>query len=181
MTCIVAIANGEKVVMGGDAAGTEISTGTIIATSIPKVFIKDEYVIGYSGSFRMGKWIQYSVELPKPPSWARGEAKLDEFINGYVVPALRKQAKDADLEPGEKEDFGFLVGLRGHLFELDESWAAFPTTTGYAASGSGADVALGSVFSTSSWKDSRKRVLTALEAAYNHNAYVSPPFTVIEI
>jgi hypothetical protein len=180
MTCIVAIAQDGRVYMGGDAAGSDPHSGMVITTSIPKVFVKDEYVLGYSGSFRMGKWIQYSADFPKPPSWAKGEAKIDEFINGFVVPSLRKQAKEAELEPQEKEDFGFLVGLRGYLFELDESWAAYPTSSGYAASGSGAEIALGSIYSTSSWKNPVKRVTVALEASHVHNAYVRPPFTIVE-
>lgn len=181
MTCIVGIAKDGSVFMGGDSAAVDINSGSVCAVEMPKVFIKDEYLIGYSGSFRMGKFLQYTAEFPKPPSWAKGPAKLDEFMNGYVVPALRKQAKEAELEPNEKEDFGFLIGIRGSLFELDEAWAAYENSRRYAASGSGTDIALGSLYATNSWTNSRKRIQTALEASALHNAYVQPPFTILEV
>lgn len=181
MTCIVAIAQDGVVSMGGDSAATDPQGGTLVTVQMPKIFIKDEYIIGYSGSFRMGKFIQYTLEFPKPPSWAKGSAKLDEFMNGYVVPALRKQAKEAELEQGEKEDFGLIIGIRGHIFELDENWAAYEPTRGYSASGSGMDVALGSLFSTSNWSNPKKRISSALEASAMHNAYVKAPFTILEV
>jgi len=179
MTCIVAIAQDDKVYMGADSAATT-PDGLAGIIRIPKVFIDDEYLIGYAGSFRMGKFLQYSVELPKSPSWAWGSEKIDEFINGFVVPSIRKQVKENELEQMEKEDFEFLIGLRGHIFELDENWAAYEANQDYQSIGSGVDIAMGSLYSTSSWKNPIKRISVALEAASLYNTFVSAPFTILE-
>ena len=166
--------------MGGDSAASEPESGILTAVSAPKVFKKDEYIIGYAGSFRMGKFIQYNVELPKPPQWARGKEKLDEFINGYVMSAIRKQVKDADLEAVEKENSGFLIALRGSIFEIDDAWAAYENKVNYASIGTGSHIALGSLYSTSSWSSPRKRLQIALEASSNFNCFVTAPYTFLE-
>lgn len=180
MTCIAAISQDGVVYMAGDAAASELESGVITTVNSPKIFIKDEYLIGYSGSFRMGKFMQYTLELPKVPSWAKGKEKLDEFMNGYFVPAVRKQVKESELEPNEKEDFSFLVGIRGSIFEVDDAWAAYEASNNYMASGSGASIAMGSLYSTSNWSNAKKRLQTAMEAASIYNLYVSAPFTFLE-
>jgi ATP-dependent protease HslVU (ClpYQ) peptidase subunit len=179
MTCIIGIAQDEKIYMGSDGAATTLD-GVKSSVVIPKIFEKDEYLLGYAGSFRMGKFLQYNVDLPKPPSWARGSKKLDEFLNGIVVPAIKKQVKEAELEIGEKEDFSYLIGLRGHIFELDENWAVHESTQSYISIGSGMDIALGSLYSTSGWKSPIKRITVALEASAFYNTFVSQPFTILE-
>jgi hypothetical protein len=49
------------------------------------------------------------------------------------------------------------------------------------AEGSGGELALGSLFSTTNIKTSRKRVRVALEAAAKFNMAVQGPFTIIEV
>jgi ATP-dependent protease HslVU (ClpYQ) peptidase subunit len=179
MTCIIGMAQDGKVFLGGDSAASTMD-GFSSTVRIPKVYLTDEYLIGYAGSFRMGKFIQYSVEFPKPPSWAKGSEKLDEFINGYLVPHLRRCVKESDLEQAEKEDFEFIIGIRGHIFELDENWAAYEPSEPYISIGSGAQVALGSLYATSNWSNPMKRIRVALEASEKYNSYVSSPFTILE-
>jgi ATP-dependent protease HslVU (ClpYQ) peptidase subunit len=179
MTCIVGIMHDDKVYLGGDSAASTMD-GFTTKIRIPKVYQIDEYLIGYAGSFRMGKFIQYNIEFPKPPTWARGSEKLDEFINGYLVPHIRKCVKESDLDQNEKEDFEFIIGLRGHIFELDENWAAYESAEPYVAIGSGAQIALGSLYSTSNWSNPGKRIRVALEASERYNSYVSSPFTILE-
>ena len=180
MTCIIAITKDGTVYMGGDSAASESESGLISTTKMPKVFKKDEYLIGYAGSFRMGKFIQYSVEFPKPPSWAKTPDKIDEFMNGHLIPHIRKQVKEHELEGGEKEEFNFIIGLRGSIFEIDDVWAAYEPATDYISIGSGSPVALGSLYSTAGWSNPKKRIQIALESASKYNIYVSAPFTLIE-
>jgi hypothetical protein len=49
------------------------------------------------------------------------------------------------------------------------------------AEGAGQELALGSLFSTSTVKTPRQRVRMALEAAAKFNMAVRPPFTIIEV
>ena len=74
MTCIVGLSHQGKVFMGGDAAAAD--DNIVSARKEPKVFIKNGYLIGYSGSFRFGKVVQYSFNPPKPP-----HDELDKFLN----------------------------------------------------------------------------------------------------
>lgn len=73
----------------------------------------------------------------------------------------------------------FLVGIRGHLYEIGEDWSATRSAEGYNAIGVGSSMALGSLYTTRGWATPRKRVLAALEASVAHNPLVSPPFTII--
>lgn len=179
MTCIVAICQDGKVFMGGDSGASDAESGSIATVSSPKVFVKDEYIIGYAGNFRFGKFMQYAVELPKVPSWAKGD-KIDEFVNGIFIASIRKQIAEMALEEKEK-DFGLLIGLRGRVFELGDNYAAVEMSRGYNATGSGAEVATGSLYTTETWKDPIKRIKTALTASAEFNAFVRPPFTIVEV
>jgi len=181
MTCIAAVAKDGKVYMGGDSAMTDEGSGIVSRMHLPKVFIKGEYIVGYAGSARFGKLMQHVFEYPKPIQSIKTSEQLDAFLNGVVVTALRKQAQEMSLEKEEKEDFQVLIGLRGHLFEFDEDWAMFEVGRNYNAVGSGAAVALGSLFTTEAWKDPNKRIRVALEASSLYTPYVGEPFDILSI
>jgi ATP-dependent protease HslVU (ClpYQ) peptidase subunit len=181
MTCIAAVAKDGKVYMGGDSAMTDEGAGIISRMHLPKVFIKGEYIVGYAGSARFGKLMQHVFIYPDVPARLKTSEQLDAFLNGLVVTSLRKQAQELSLEKEEKEDFQVLVGLRGHLFEFDEDWAMFEVGRNYNAIGSGAAVALGSLFTTEVWKDPNKRIRVALEAASLYTPYVGEPFDILSI
>jgi len=75
MTCISAIAHNGKVYMGGDAAA--VDDGNLVSTrKEPKVFIRNNYLIGYAGSFRFGKVVEHVFIPPKPQT-----DNLDKFLN----------------------------------------------------------------------------------------------------
>ena len=62
MTCIIGIEHGGKVYMGGDSAGTIGWTSRPL--SIPKVFKKQNMLIGVSGTMRETQLLQYELSLP---------------------------------------------------------------------------------------------------------------------
>ncbi len=64
MTCIVAIIDGNKVFMGGDAAASDDKTGIIFQRVDPKVFKVGQFGIGFIDSFRMGQILQYNWTPP---------------------------------------------------------------------------------------------------------------------
>ena len=179
MTCIVSICQDGKVFMGGDSGASDAESGSIGVVTSPKVFVKDEYIVGYSGNFRFGKFLQYSFEFPKVPSWVKDQ-KVDEFVNGLFVSALRKQITEFALEEKEK-DFGILIGVRGHLFEMGDNYAAVELLNEYNAVGSGSEIARGVLYATGTWKDPIKRIRLALNASAEFNAFVRPPFTILEV
>lgn len=181
MTCIAAVAKDGKVYIGGDSAMTDEGAGIVSRMHLPKVFIKGEYIVGYAGSARFGKLMQHVFTYPDVPARIKTSEQLDAFLNGIVVTSFRKQAQELSLEKEEKEDFQVLVGLRGHLFEFDGDWAMFELSKNYNAVGSGAGVALGSLYTTETWKDPNKRIRVALEASSLYTPFVGEPFDILSI
>ncbi len=59
MTCIVALINDNKVLLGGDAAASDDKSGLIFQRTDPKVFKVGQFGIGFVDSFRMGQILQY--------------------------------------------------------------------------------------------------------------------------
>ena len=72
MTCIVAVTDGQTVVIGGDSAGAAGQELRIRAD--PKVFLVGSFAIGFTTSFRMGQILRYSAHLPEPPPESGPEA-----------------------------------------------------------------------------------------------------------
>lgn len=178
MTCIVAIAHEGKVYMGGDSAAVEEETNSISIRKEPKVFIRGEYIIGYAGSFRMGKMLEHTFKYPEIPA----QADIDKFLNTTFISQLREcvERNKLDLE-NDKDSADILLGTRGRLFEFNMDFHFGEDRHNFCAIGSGANVALGSLYSTSRFKDQFKRCRMALEASQEFNAWVRPPFTILEI
>jgi ATP-dependent protease HslVU (ClpYQ) peptidase subunit len=164
--------------MGGDSAGSDEETGIIASYVMPKVFKRDGYLIGYAGSFRFGKLLQYVFELPNIPKNCTTSEKLDEFMNKELMQSIKKQAKEMDLEK-EEMDFDALIGINGHIFEVSNDWCAIECAMSWNAIGSGTKYAWGSLHTTEPWKDPKKRIHTALSAASEYSMSVAPPFTII--
>lgn len=181
MTCIVAVSQGGKVVMGGDSAASAMESGDMTLLKTPKVFAREEYLIGYAGSIRFGKFVQYTFEVPRVPSWAVGSVKLDEFMNNCFVPELRTQISDNELESKEKESFSLLVGIRGHIFEIDHEFAAYESSEHYASIGSASQVATGVLATAYKIGNPYNICELALHTAAEKNAFVRAPFTILEV
>jgi len=178
MTCIVAIAKEGKVWMGADSAGSDEESGVIAPYVIPKVFTRGGYVIGYAGSFRFGKLLQYVMDLPPCPANVNTSQKLDEFMNKIVMQSIKKQAKELDLEK-EEMDFDALIGIKGHIFEVSNDWCAIEASMPYNVAGSGTKYALGSLHTTQGWKEPIKRINVALSAAAEFEMSVALPFNIV--
>ena len=61
MTCIIGLAENDRVYIGADSASAE--GWTVRATGLSKVFRAGEFVIGYTDSFRMGQILEYHLEV----------------------------------------------------------------------------------------------------------------------
>jgi ATP-dependent protease HslVU (ClpYQ) peptidase subunit len=178
MTCIVAIAKDGVVYMGADSGGSDEENGTIFTYLSPKVFSRNGYLIGYAGSYRFGKLLEYVFELPVIPSKANTPEALDKFVNGTLMPSLRKQSKELDLNADEL-DFDCIFGINGHLFEVCNDWFALEPSIPYLSTGSGMKYALGSLHTTQGWKDPVKRINAALQSAAEYSMTVSAPFNIL--
>jgi ATP-dependent protease HslVU (ClpYQ) peptidase subunit len=164
--------------MGADSGGSDEESELIMNFKAPKVFIKDKYIVGYAGSYRFGKLMQHVFELPPVPSNLKTSEQLDKFMNSTLMTSLRKQSKELDLDKDEL-DFDCIIGVNGHIFEVSNDWFALEPVTDFLATGSGIKYALGSLYTTNSWKNPIQRINVALNASAEYSMSVSGPFTVI--
>ena len=179
MTAIVGITDGTTVVIAGDSAGV----GGVVTEPRrdAKVFANGPYVIGFTSSFRMGQLLRYAFKAPIPPEDEEG---LHAFMCIDFVNAVRQGLKEGGWATKNNEQEGggdFLVGVRGRLFKIESDYHVGELLDGYSPVGCGAEIALGSLHTTSKAEMSLEaRAIAALEAAAHFSTGVRPPFTLVD-
>lgn len=182
MTCIVAIAQDGKVFMGADSEMSDTDDNLILQKKLPKIFTRGEYGVGYAGSARFGLLMEHNFTYPAVPAKLKTVEQLETFLNKTFVPKLRNYVINTlGVDEKERGEFVALIGLRGHIFELDEDWAIYSLEKNYTSIGSGASLAMGSMYSTTKWSDANKRLECALGAATEFSAGVGRPFNFLEV
>jgi len=173
MTAIVGLVHNGAVHIGGDSAG--VSGLSLTVRADVKVFTNGPYVFGFTTSFRMGQLIHYAVDPPVPDP-----ADLDAFMATKFIDAIRDCLKAGGWakKEAEREEGGcFLVGTCGRLFSVASDYQVGEAADGYAAIGSGDELALGALYATAATKMApRKRIELALHAAERFSAGVRGPF-----
>jgi ATP-dependent protease HslVU (ClpYQ) peptidase subunit len=177
MTCIVGIAHNGIVYMGGDSAAADEDSSLVSSRKEPKVFVKNGYLIGYSGSFRFGKVLQHTFNPPK-----LSDNNIDKFLNTTFVNSLRECCELNKVDPGSEEDSSeMLIGVAGRVFEFCNDWHFGEDINDFNAIGSGTKFALGSLYSTRRLRSPNARIQLALESAERFSASVRGPFTILEL
>ena len=175
MTCIVGLTELGTVYIGGDSAGVN-SRFDLAIRADQKVFINGPFVMGFTSSFRMGQLLRYKLTPPE-----RYESQdLYNFMVTAFIDAVRACLKTGGLmrKENEVEQGGFfLVGYKGRLFEIESDFQVGERQINFAAVGCGADLAMGSLYSTRA-NDPITRIKLALEAASFFSAAVKPPFFI---
>jgi ATP-dependent protease HslVU (ClpYQ) peptidase subunit len=175
MTAIVGLVHGGVVHIGGDSAGVDGWSLTIRADA--KVFRNGPYVMGFSGSFRMGQLLRYALAPPEP------DGELEPFMATTFIDAVRKCLKEGGWasKENEREEGGvFLVGVHGRLFCVCNDYQVGEAADGYAAVGCGDDLALGALYATArSRMAPQKRLRLALEAAERFSSGVRGPYAFV--
>ena len=180
MTCIVGILeeNGD-IYMGGDSAGSDGNSLSIRADE--KVFINEDYIMGFTGSFRMGQLLRYSF---KPPKFY-GDTDLYSFMVNEFINEVRKCLKKGGFaeKKDEVEKGGlFLVGYKSKLFVVERDYQVGEMIDNFISIGSGSNVALGSLYSTKDLNiKSEDRINLALKSAEHFTVYVRKPFKIIQL
>ena len=130
----------------------------ITSMSAPKIRINDKYLIGYADSPGTGQLIHW-ITLPTPP-----RRNVEKFMRTTWVSAVRKALADSGVDLKEGAHASFLVGVSGQLFFVDtQDWQV--TECEYMSIGSGSSIAMGSLYTTQTWKSAEKRAFTAVSAA----------------
>lgn len=144
----------------------------------PKVFRVGPYIMGVSGSARVGNLVQHCLDVPAP-----NVANVHGFIVTTFIDALRDLLKDGGVATKSCEqeltsNSWLLVGIHGRLFEIASDYQVHEPLDPWAAIGSGFDPCLGVMYATPNAPPSR-RLRLAMEAAERYNAAVRGPFTYI--
>jgi ATP-dependent protease HslVU (ClpYQ) peptidase subunit len=179
MTCIVGLVEGNKVYIGGDSAGTEEKYRHQCLRKDKKVFLNRNFVIGGTSSFRMIQLLRYSFA---PPVYEEGE-DLECYMAVKFIDGIRECFKNGGYarKDAERESGGiFLVGFQGRLFCIEADYQVGESLCEYHAVGSGADIALGTLYATAHLQP-LERIELALKAAEAHNAAVRAPFYIESI
>lgn len=176
MTCIVAVRARRGIVLGADSAG--VSGWRLDTRKDPKVFVRGDFAMGFTTSFRMGQLLHHAFVPPKLPKKA---ADLSRFMVVDFVDALRSLFKDrgfATTKEGQESGGCFLVGVRQHLFRIGSDYQVAENVCGYDAVGCGEEPAMGALFA-SEGRPAQERALLALKAAEKFNAGVRGPFRFV--
>jgi ATP-dependent protease HslVU (ClpYQ) peptidase subunit len=169
LTVVVGLIDKERIWMGGDSLG---SAGWDCTTrKDPKVFRKDEFLIGFTSSFRMGQLLRYKFV---PPKFYEGD--IFEYMVCEFVDSLRNTFKDggfASSNEGEEKGGAFLVGFKGRLFEIESDYQVGEPLNGMAAVGCGSAYALGALYASQTQRNPRTRI-----QEYSNGCRA--PFTILE-
>lgn len=173
MTCIVALESNGKVYMGGDSAA--VGNYDLQTVVNPKVFVREDFIIGYTTSFRMGQLLQYDMEIPLN----EGEDDL-KFLVSRVITAVRLCFKDGGyttITNNNEVGGSFLLGYRGKLYSIASDFQVTRFSDGFAAVGCGESFALGALGVLDKSKP-EEAILKSLEISGKFSAGVRGPYYV---
>lgn len=172
MTCIVGIRHGDSVYLASDRGLSD--DDVIISMTSSKIKQNDKYIIGYADSPGTGQLLHW-ITLPTPP-----KRNVEKFMRTTFISSIRKQLNDSGVDLKDNAHASFLVGVSGQLFFIDTTdWQV--TECEYMAIGSGASIAMGSLYTTSTWKSAEKRAITAVSAAIQLSPTCMGPIDTLSI
>lgn len=180
MTCIIALKEGNKIYMGADSYVT-YESGYSFPTNEPKIFQREDMLIGAAGSARVVQLIKYGVGFPDR---AVGQDTMDYLTNNVCSTLWKAFSEYQPLrEPNGFPYFNcqMIVAIDGKLFEIGSDFSAISSASNYICAGGGAHYAYGAMYATRFEEvpmEPIKRIKLALAAAGEHCYHVGPPYYV---
>ncbi len=184
MTCIVGIEHNGQVYLGGDSAG--VAGLDIVTRADEKVFRNEEFVMGFTSSFRMGQILRYAF---KPPEQSFRKDDMQYMVTDFIDAVREVYRQKGYLHKSNEVESGgtFLVGYRGKLYCVESDFQVGRVHHGFDACGCGYAYAMGALHATSGILDKEdgsqlgpnERLQIALEAAARFSAGVRPPFVFV--
>ncbi len=179
MTCIVGLVDKKTVYMASDSEVS--SSGISAAIRTKKIFKQGPYIIGVAGALRLSNLLQHEIEFPTPPTKniERFMATVFSHDLAYQIKELRKMGSVTyDL----LRESTALIGVRGHLFVVEEGYQVMELRYKYAAIGTGEQAANSSMFTSEklNWTP-EQRVKTAVTAACEFAEGCRGPVTVLSL
>lgn len=177
MTCIIGLEHNGEVYIGADSAAT---TGWSIESVIwPKIFQRDTFLIGSTGSARPAQILQYHLEVRQQHE----DESSEQYIACAFIEAVRDCLKKhgyATVDNNEEKGGYFLVGYEGCLYYVGNDYAIFRSHDGYRAIGCGEEYAMGAMAALCDLEPI-DRILESLKISARFNAAVMGPFTILKL
>ena len=173
MTAIAALvdSNGD-IYIGADSSGVCSDTLNLTIRSDEKVFLKgDDFVIGFTTSFRMGQVLKHQFVVPLRPEGISDE----EYMVKYFVEGVRACFAATGATAGR-----FVVGYRGKIYDIENDFQVGCPSDWFYACGCGENLCKGALYAMLKTTElsAESKVLMALEAAEHMSAGVRGPFVV---
>lgn len=183
MTCIVALRHDKGVTLGADRQGT--AGWSPHRSAHPKISEQNGVLVGVSGSIRLAQVIRHELDWDDVTMRLRADDDPHTWAVKKLVPAIRNilsthAALHTENSVAEFHHSAAIFAVRSRIFELGSDLQVYENAEPYAAIGSGAPVARGSLFSTEWMKDASERCRIALEAAAQWDTGVGGPFDYLE-
>jgi len=185
MTCTVGYVDNSTVIIASDSAALE-GTMVTIRKGSSKVWEYKNMVIGFAGSFGLCQWIRYVFEWPKiSKKWTVDQVHAYLVkCSGLIEEGLRKRHVNNTDET--VYDWQLMIGVGGtayreaSLFVMYSNGDVEQSADYYAAIGSAAMIALGSLYATKNLNiTSWEHIETALEAAAANDCCIKKPWNVL--
>lgn len=180
MTCTIGILdNNGTVFIGSDSAAT--ADNLVDIRNDKKVFYNGDFIIGFAGSFKLGHILQYVFEPPKIPKGMNTDIYMNTIFVKQVKQCFDKYVENLGIIKDGLFFGDWIVGCKNHLYHLYNDLHIGKLNKNYIAIGSGAMVALGSLYSTNNNPNSQERIEIALNASAEFTNTVYPPFYILKL
>lgn len=189
MTCIVALREGNTIIMGADRS-LDFGEGRTEVSSHPKIKkLNENMAIGISGSLYSAQTMLEYIEVPDFSGFQMLNPQKDSnyYMMRVFLPIYRKVLEERYCISEEDQKnhscrINSLVICNDKIYDIGNYFEVIPASNNFMAAGSGQQYALGSLYST---KDisipTKDKVRKALESAAYYDEYVREPFDFLEV
>lgn len=119
MTCIVGYVKNNTVFMGCDSLGSNGHFKEVRKDT--KMFKLNQFLIGYTSSYRMGQLLQYKLKLPKHPIGMSVDRYMRTLFIDTTIRCLTENGY-TKVNGNRLSGGSFLVGYKGKLFCIDSDF-----------------------------------------------------------
>lgn len=178
VTCIAGIADGTSVWMGADSMASD--SWNKYTSAEGKLWKTGSLLFGGCGNIRPLQVIKHHLTVPQQAD----DQNVEEYLVANLTDSIAHTLDEHGMLTKKWRIHGggsLMLGYQGALYHIACDLSILAYADGYGADGSGGDHALGSLFSTKTLSNPKKRLTTALEAASHHGLYVAPPFVIMSV
>lgn len=179
MTCIVGWSENNQVWIGGDSAG--VSNNLMSIRADEKVFIKDDFIFGFTTSFRMGQLIRYKLNIPD----RKNKQDIKDYLYVDFLDALIACFNDNGyIKIDNSVILGgtFIFGYKGKVYRVDSDFQICEQIFNFDAVGCGAEIALGCLRGLMDYNlCPEDKIFAALEASSVFSTGVRTPFLILKL